>query len=156
MACINYMIGSYGGWNSEWDCDGINNIEQYTVIQGRNRKKVLGFSIFPLFSATFSILSLFFLPRFPDKSPNLSRWKVSGEGGDCPLPPPPTTVSNSDTGSLASLHTLFDTYLIHMLEKFDPNRMTRNVHNFEFYYKKQSFLKSILDKALTPLCNAFP
>ena len=33
------------------------------------------------------------------------------------------TIANADTGSLKSLHTLFDTYLNHMLVKFEPNRM---------------------------------
>ena len=32
------------------------------------------------------------------------------------------TVSNTDTGSLKSLHTLFDTYLDYMLTKFEANR----------------------------------
>ena len=55
----------------------------------------------------------------------------------------PYTVENADTGSLKSLHALFDTYLVHMVTKFDtyldhmqtkfePNRMVQNVQNFEF------------------------
>ena len=32
------------------------------------------------------------------------------------------TVANVDTESLKSRHTLFDTYLDHMMAKFEPNR----------------------------------
>ena len=41
-------------------------------------------------------------------------------------------VANADTASLKFLHTLFDTYLDHMLVKFEPNRIVQNVPNFEF------------------------
>ena len=36
-------------------------------------------------------------------------------------------VANADTESLKSLHKLFDTYLDHMLAKFEPNRVVRSV-----------------------------
>ena len=49
------------------------------------------------------------------------------------------TIANDDTGSLKSLHTLFDTHLDHMLAKFEPNRMVRNVQNFDLFDKKPSF-----------------
>ena len=39
-------------------------------------------------------------------------------------------VTNADTGSLKSLHTLFDPYLDHMLAKFEPNRIVQNIHDF--------------------------
>ena len=41
-----------------------------------------------------------------------------------------------DTGSLKSLHTLFDKYLDHMLVKFEQNRMVRIIQNFELFDKK--------------------
>ena len=47
------------------------------------------------------------------------------------------TVANADTGSLESLHTLFDTHLDHMLYKSETNRMVRNVQNFSFLIKKK-------------------
>ena len=46
------------------------------------------------------------------------------------------TVSNADTGSLKSLHTLFDMYMNHMLVKFEQNRMVQNIQNFELFDKK--------------------
>ena len=46
------------------------------------------------------------------------------------------TVANADTGSLKSLHTLFDKYLDHMLVKFEQNRMVRTIRNFELFGKK--------------------
>ena len=36
-----------------------------------------------------------------------------------------TTVANTE--SLKSLHTLFHTYLDYVLEKFEPNRIVRNI-----------------------------
>ena len=64
------------------------------------------------------------------------------------------TVANSDTGSLKSPHTLFDTYLYHMLAKFEPNGRVRNVQNLELYEKpkqnktknKNEFIKPFLTK----------
>ena len=48
------------------------------------------------------------------------------------------TVANADTGSLKSLHTLFDTHLDHVLAKFDEaNRMVQNVQIFKFYQKPE-------------------
>ena len=49
------------------------------------------------------------------------------------------TVANADTESLKSLHTLFDTYFDHMLAKFEPNCMVRNVQNFQLFDKERSF-----------------
>ena len=43
------------------------------------------------------------------------------------------TVVNADTGSLKSLHTLFDTHLDYVLAKFKPNRMVRIIQNFELF-----------------------
>ena len=48
------------------------------------------------------------------------------------------TVANDDTGSLKSFQTLFDTYLDHMLAKFEPNRMVKNVQNFWIFDKKKT------------------
>ena len=56
------------------------------------------------------------------------------------------TITNADTGSLKSLHTLFDTYLTRMLAKFEPNHSVRNVQNFERFDKKPSILKPFLTK----------
>ena len=64
------------------------------------------------------------------------------------------TIANDDTGSLKSLHTLFDTHLDHMLAKFEPNRLVRNVQNFDLFDKNQVF-KTIFDKTLTPFCKTF-
>ena len=47
------------------------------------------------------------------------------------------TVANAYTGSLKSLHTFFDTYFNHMLEKFELNRMVWNVQNFKLLDKKK-------------------
>ena len=55
-----------------------------------------------------------------------------------------TTIADTDTGSLRSLHTLFDTYLDYMLTKFEANRMVQNVENVELFDKKKNnnkFLK---------------
>ena len=49
------------------------------------------------------------------------------------------TVANSETGNLKSPHTLFDTYLDHMLVKFEPNRMVHFVQNIESFDKKRVF-----------------
>ena len=46
------------------------------------------------------------------------------------------TIIDADTGSLNSLHKLFDKYLDHMLVKFGQNRMVRNIQNFELFGKK--------------------
>ena len=54
------------------------------------------------------------------------------------------TVANTDTESLMSLHTLFDTYLEYMLTKFVANRMVRSVQNMELFDKKPSFQKTFL------------
>ena len=47
------------------------------------------------------------------------------------------TIANADTGSLKSLHRLFDKHKDHMLAKFEPNRMDQNVQNFELLTKKR-------------------
>ena len=65
------------------------------------------------------------------------------------------TVANANTGRYKSLHTFFDTYLNHMLAKFEQNRIVRSVQNFELSNKKTEFLKTIFDKALTPFCKTF-
>ena len=55
-------------------------------------------------------------------------------------------VANAITESLRSLHTLFDTYLDHMLAKFEPNRIVRNVPNLSFWTKNRVLLKPFLTK----------
>ena len=62
----------------------------------------------------------------------------------------PATVANADIGSLKSLHTLFGMYLDHMLVKFEQNRMVQTTQNFELFDGKNTFFKTIFDKALTP------
>ena len=47
------------------------------------------------------------------------------------------TVTNTDTGSRRSPHTLFDMYLDHMLTKFEANRKIQNVELFD--KKQKSF-----------------
>ena len=37
------------------------------------------------------------------------------------------TIADDDTGSLKSLHTLFDKYLDQMLVKFEQNRIVRTI-----------------------------
>ena len=70
-----------------------------------------------------------------------------------------TTVANADTESLQSFHTLFETYLDHMLIKFKSNRIVRKVQNLELKLdKKKKFFKTIFDESLTmltPFCKAF-
>ena len=46
------------------------------------------------------------------------------------------TIADADIGSLKSRHTLFDTYLDHMLVKFEPNRMVRTIQIFVLFDKK--------------------
>ena len=46
------------------------------------------------------------------------------------------TITDADTESLKSLHTLFDKYLDYMLVKFEQNYMVRNIQNFEVLKKK--------------------
>ena len=65
------------------------------------------------------------------------------------------TVANAYTRSLKSLHTFFDTYLGHMVAKFEPKRIVRKVLNFELSDKRTEFLKTILNKALTQFCKTF-
>ena len=62
-------------------------------------------------------------------------------------------VVSLDTGSLQSLHTLFETNLNHMLVKFEPNRMGQKCTNF--FLTKTEFFKSVFEKALTPSCMTF-
>ena len=64
------------------------------------------------------------------------------------------TVANSDTGSLKSLHALFDKYLDHTLAKFELSCMTRKEKN-ELNYKGPIFYKSFFGRALTPFCKTF-
>ena len=45
------------------------------------------------------------------------------------------TITDTDTGSVKSLHTLFDKYSNHMLVKFEQNYMIRNKPNFELFDK---------------------
>ena len=60
-------------------------------------------------------------------------------------------IIDADSGSLKSLHTLFDKYLDHMLVKFEQNRMVWTVQNFELFDKNgQPF-----DKVLTPFWKMF-
>ena len=47
-----------------------------------------------------------------------------------------STISSADTGSPKSLYALFDAYLDYMLEKFEPNRIVRNIPNLSFWIKK--------------------
>ena len=70
------------------------------------------------------------------------------------------SVANAETGSQKILHSLFDTYLDHMLAIFKPNRIVRNVQNVEFFDKNKKrnkqtnknrvIFKIIFDIALTP------
>ena len=46
-------------------------------------------------------------------------------------------VASTENGSLNSLYTLFNTYLEHMLTKFGPNRIVRNVHNLNCLTKTE-------------------
>ena len=51
----------------------------------------------------------------------------------------PTAVANADIGSVKSLHTLFDTYLDHMLVKFEKtNCMVKTTRNLEHFDKKKN------------------
>ena len=52
-------------------------------------------------------------------------------------------VTNADTGSLKSIHTLFDTYLGHICK---PNHGVRNVKNYEPFQEKPSFSKPFITK----------
>ena len=40
------------------------------------------------------------------------------------------TINDTVIGSLKSLHTLFDTYLDHMMVKFEQNRTVGSIQNF--------------------------
>ena len=65
------------------------------------------------------------------------------------------TVAIADNGSEKSHHTLFCTYLDHMLAKFKPNRMVQNVQNVEFFDKKLDFLKPFLTKRCRHFARRF-
>ena len=56
------------------------------------------------------------------------------------------TVTNADTWSFKSFHTLFDTNLDHTLAKFEPNHMIGNVKISSFLTKNEGFLKPFLTK----------
>ena len=45
--------------------------------------------------------------------------------------------TDTDIGSLKSLHTLFDKYLDHMLVNFEQNHTVWNTENFELFEKKK-------------------
>ena len=47
------------------------------------------------------------------------------------------TIADADIGSLKSLPSLFDTYLYHMLVKFEQNRMVRTTQNFALFWQKR-------------------
>ena len=47
------------------------------------------------------------------------------------------TIADADTGSLKSLHTLFDKYLDHMQVKFEQNLMVQTTQNFKLFNKKK-------------------
>ena len=49
------------------------------------------------------------------------------------------TVAKTDTGSVKTLHTLFDTYLDCMLTEFEANHIVRNVQNVEILTIKRVF-----------------
>ena len=43
----------------------------------------------------------------------------------------------------------------HMLEKFEPNRIVRNVQNFELFDKNLNFFNTILDKNVDAILKEF-
>ena len=49
-------------------------------------------------------------------------------------------VANTNTESLKSLHTLFDTYLDYMLAKFKPKHIVENVQNLSFWTQNRVLL----------------
>ena len=49
------------------------------------------------------------------------------------------TVANTNTESLKSLYTLFDTYLDYMLAKFEPNRIVQDIQKLNFWTKNRVF-----------------
>ena len=57
------------------------------------------------------------------------------------------SITDSDIGSLKFLPTLFGKYLDHILVKFEQNRITRNIQNFETFGQKWLI---IFEKVLTP------
>ena len=56
------------------------------------------------------------------------------------------TIADADIGSLKSLRTLFDTYLDHVMVKFEQNHMVRTIQILCFLTKMVNFF----DKVLTP------
>ena len=56
-------------------------------------------------------------------------------------------IADPDVGSLKSLHTVFDKYLVHMLVKFEQNCMVQTIQKFELFDKKWL---TIFDNVLTP------
>ena len=67
------------------------------------------------------------------------------------------TIVNADTGSLKSLHTLFDAYLYHKLGWNLNQIVFSEMYNlsFEFFWQKTEFFETIFDKAPMPLCKMF-
>ena len=66
----------------------------------------------------------------------------------------PSTVANTDTGSLKSLHTFLKMFITHASE-FEQNRTVQTIGDVELFDKKTVFFKTIFDKALTPFCKTF-
>ena len=79
------------------------------------------------------------MERFKTSDISVSNGNIKGPVGksifaeNLPLHFFHAAIANADTESLKSLHTLFDTYLDHMLAKFEPNYIIRNVQNFKLF-----------------------
>ena len=67
----------------------------------------------------------------------------------------PCYVANADTGILKSPCTLFDTYLDHILAKFELNCMVQNVQNYEALEQNPKFFKTILTKSWRHFARLF-
>ena len=71
-----------------------------------------------------------------------------------PLKTPRDAVANADTGSLKSLHTLFD--MGHMQANFEPNRIVLiEMYLIWRFLTKHRVFMTIFDKALTSFCKTF-
>ena len=65
------------------------------------------------------------------------------------------TVANADTESLKSLHTLFDTYLDHILAKFNQILLSEMYKILSFLAKNRVF-KTIFDKSFDAILEDVP
>ena len=122
--------------------NGVNTFSNMVTIFAKKSSKMCIFLTIRLCSSLnsmcFKYLSKWCMERLKTSNVSISNGNIKFRVGksifavSLPLKLFLATVANTYIGSLKSLHTLFDTYLDHMLVIFEPNRFVRNVHNVIF------------------------